>query len=170
MPSYSLFGGAITLEADLALLDASTLRQVPDTQEVLLSHDSDVSIIVEVLQCVDKATDAADMGVAARYHFDSLAHDNDALSSKVESVDAPCAAAAPQTTPKPALLRGTQKVRKFGKATDEHEVVIYLAVYRLPAQNVDLVLSINDPEHTISQAAAWRIAHSLQIRDWQLFP
>jgi len=32
----------------------SDLRQVPDTQEVLLSPDSDITAILEVLECVSE--------------------------------------------------------------------------------------------------------------------
>lgn len=37
----------------MRLMELSDLRQVPDTQEVFLFPDADISIIVEVLQRVD---------------------------------------------------------------------------------------------------------------------
>ena len=62
MPLYPLFGGAITVSLDGDYLDASDMRQVPDNQEVLLSRTTNVSVIVEVLQCVCLlyTSDAAD--------------------------------------------------------------------------------------------------------------
>ena len=58
MPLYPLFGGAITVSLDGDYLDASDMRQVPDNQEVLLSRTTNVSVIVEVLQCAWRRTRA----------------------------------------------------------------------------------------------------------------
>ena len=59
-------------------LDASDMRQVPDNQEVLLSRTTNVSVIVEVLQCVAAHTSVDGMRQGVHDHFDSLAHDNSA--------------------------------------------------------------------------------------------
>lgn len=167
---HRLFGGAITASLDGAFIDASELRQVPDNQEVLLSRDSDVSVIVEVLQCVEPRTDKDGMHDAVRFHFASLAHDNAATDAHVETVDAVACEAPGTATPPPSLLAGTQVVRKFGKASETDTVRIYVALWRLPSKNVDLVLSINDPAPSrIPWDAAHRAAHSLRIADWGLF-
>ena len=141
---------------------------------MLLAGDSDVSVIVEVLQ---QATEGASQGAldrAARFHFDSLAHDNSALEAHVEYVEAPAGekAAAPPATPAPALVRGAQRVRKFGKASEEDSVHIWAAVWRIEAKNVDLVLSVNDPATTgLDQVDAWfrHAAQTLRIEDYGLF-
>lgn len=49
---YDLFGGAITVDLPPGLIDASDLRQVPDTQEVFLSPHSDVSYIFDITESV----------------------------------------------------------------------------------------------------------------------
>ncbi|WFD32919.1 hypothetical protein MSPP1_003972 [Malassezia sp. CBS 17886] len=170
----ALFGGAITLTLPGPFLDASTIRQVPDHQEVLLAHDSDVSAIVEVLQEAAKGVSPADLGAAVRFHFGSIAHDNEALSSEVIWDEPPASsdACAPGATPAPALLYGTQRIRKFGKATEESTVNIFVAVWRLESKKIDLVLSVNDPRAGAPDATAdWfrSAAQSLQIRDWGLF-
>lgn len=173
-PIRELFGGAITMALQGDFMDASDLRQVPDNQEVLLSGDSSVSLILEVLQQVADGTDPEAMDKAARFHFDSLAHDNSALEAHVEYVEAPAGekAAAPPATPAPALVRGTQRVRKFGKASEEDSVHIWAAVWRIEAKNVDLVLSVNDPATTgLDQVDAWfrHAAQTLRIEDYGLF-
>lgn len=171
MTVYPLFGGAISLTLEGNYLDASLMRQVPDNQEVLLSHDSDVSVILEVLQCVAPGTDKAAMEQGVRYHFDSLAHDNSAVSSELDAVDAPESGSAPAgTTPAPATAHGRQTVPKFGKHENEQAVTIYVALWRLPAKNVDLVLSLNDPTGRFTAAPFRAAAASLQIHDWGLFP
>jgi hypothetical protein len=73
MSIRNLFGGAITAELPTGCIDASyvsivstpshsahffgtsDLRQVPDTQEVFLYPDSEISIIIEVLERVEPA-------------------------------------------------------------------------------------------------------------------
>ncbi|KAI0049663.1 Mog1p/PsbP-like protein [Auriscalpium vulgare] len=139
-----LFGGAIVALLPSKLIDASDIRQVPDTQEVLLFPDSDISIILEILQRVDHP-DHAD---AARFHFESLAHDNDALSSTVHQVNI-----VPNdrgdNTPSPVVLYGTQIVPKFNRATGD-DVRILLALYRVEDKGIDLVLTMNVPMQNAS--------------------
>lgn len=116
-----------------------------------------------------------------RFHFSSLAHDNSASQSYVESVQVSSDTAdGEETTPNPALLSGTQVVKKFGKDTEPDDTVrIFVALWRLPSKNVDLVLSVNDPvlaqtngasNHTLDAKAMFQAAaESLQIHDWTLF-
>lgn len=171
---HPLFGGAVSLWLPKQFMDASDFRQVPDNQEVLLAGDSDVSVIVEVLQQATEGSSQGALDRAARFHFDSLAHDNSALEAHVEYVEAPAGekAAAPPATPAPALVCGTQRVRKFGKASEEDSVHIWAAVWRVEAKNVDLVLSVNDPATTgLDQVDAWfrHAAQTLRIEDYGLF-
>ncbi|KAG8900322.1 hypothetical protein FRB99_006110 [Tulasnella sp. 403] len=141
---YELFGGAIrcTLPADL--IDASDFRQVPDTQEVLLSKDSNISFIIEILQRVDPG-DAVE---AAKFHFDALAHDNSATSCTVDEVFAPQAVSGPSPPFQPmrASIIGTQTVPKFNKGAQHADrVKILLTVWRVDTKNMDVVLSVNVP-------------------------
>ena len=87
--------------------------------------------------------------VCYRFHFDSLAHDNDAQFSEVLSVDAPNDNTQPKlnSTPPPILLNGLQRIAKFNHEQSD-EVHILLAVYRIASKNVDLVLSANIPVTT----------------------
>ncbi|KAI0736883.1 Mog1p/PsbP-like protein [Fomitopsis betulina] len=171
-----LFGGAITVTLPTSLIDASELRQVPDTQEVFLYPDSIISIIVEILQCV-KPTEAANI---VKFHFDSLAHDNDAIEKSVLEISQPTGEGSGNPPSLPITLRGTQLVRKFNQTIPD-ELQILLAVYRLQEQNVDLVFSMNVPMKTSDGAtttaddfAAARetfstAVESLRIVDYGLF-
>ena len=171
MTTYDLFGGAMTLVAPPGLVDAALVRQVPDTQEVLLSRDSDVSLIVEVLQQVGEGTSQEALEHAVRFHFDSLAHDNDARAAEVawvEVVGSGSDAAAAAT--RPALLGGTQRVCKFGKDELEDTVFIWVAVWRVPSKRIDVVLSVNSPHTPGAAEALFRgAATSLRIVDYGLF-
>jgi len=169
-----LFGGAITVTLPTALLDASDLRQIPDTQEVFLSPNSGVSIIFEVLERVP-ATDPLE---AVKYHFDSLAHDNSAKSQVI--LHAAETTQHQGDTPAPVILRGTQSVSKFN-AAEPDEVQILLALYRVESKNVDFVMTMNVPTKTLDGDAVTpaglteatqvfeTAAPSLKIIDYGLF-
>ncbi|TCD66454.1 hypothetical protein EIP91_001334 [Steccherinum ochraceum] len=184
MAQKEFFGGAIT--ATLRLPDSgslsilhdrraiqSDLRQVPDTQEVFLYPDSSKSLILEVLERVE-AVGAED---AARFHFDSIAHDNNAEQKEILGIRI-----VPNdrgdNTPSPILLDGTQMVKKFN-ATVADQVRIFLALYRVEDKNVDLLLAMNVPissidggsvqDVTASQKEFETAALSLQIVDFDLF-
>ncbi|KAJ9479670.1 Nuclear import protein MOG1 [Pseudozyma hubeiensis] len=172
----ALFGGAISVDLPSGFIDASDFRQVPDNQEVFVRDDSDISLIVEVLQLATDEGADENLDKAVRFHFSSLAHDNSASSSTVDDTEIPSSQTQPPATPPPALLTGTQLVRKFGKASEpEEQVTIRVALWRLPSKHIDLVLSLNDPSKHDSpspsqaQAAFQLAASSLQIRDWDLF-
>ena len=135
------------------------LRQVPDNQEVFLYPDSSISMIVEVLERVPQNEDdgAARFDgpsislmicpiMISRFHFDSLAHDNSALSSSVESVTKTWNERGDKT-PSPTVLKGTQLVRKFNSTVPD-KIYILLALFRVESKNADLVLSMNIPPHT----------------------
>ncbi|KIY65041.1 Mog1p/PsbP-like protein [Cylindrobasidium torrendii FP15055 ss-10] len=142
MSIHELFGGAITAIAPVNLIDASEIRQVPDTQEVLLYPDSDASIIVEVLERVQPS----DYREAVKFHFDSLAHDNSATDSSVVSVDIVLNDRG-DGTPAIISLSGTQKIQKFNREAVD-DVQILMALYRVEQKNVDLVVTFNVPTQT----------------------
>lgn len=150
---------------------------MPDNQEVFVRDDSDISLIVEVLQLANDEGAGENLENAVRFHFSSLAHDNAASSSTVLETDIPSSQIEPPATPSPARLTGTQMIRKFGKASEpEEQVTIRVALWRLPSKQIDLVLSVNEssksqdhPQSSSAQAAFQLAASSLQIRDWNLF-
>ncbi|EPQ58446.1 Mog1p/PsbP-like protein [Gloeophyllum trabeum ATCC 11539] len=170
-----LFGGAITVTLPSSVIDASDLREVPDTQEVFLYPDSSVSIIVDVLQRVE----AENFADAARLHFASLAHDNDAESSTVHDVGI-IPNDRGDNTPSPVVLYGTQSVKKFNQTVPD-EVRILLALYRVKDKNVDLLLTCNVPVRAVDQGAVGeegftaakgdfdRAVQTLRIVDFGLF-
>jgi len=186
-----LFGGAITADYPEGYIDASyvihrspvtltsarpsLIRQVPDTQEVYLSSDSNDSIVLETLSRVS-VDDSSD---AAKFHFDSIAHDNEALSSSVEDVHIiPNDRGDGDETPSVIILRGQQAVQKFN-STSVDDVRIFLALYRVEEKGVDLVLTLNFPmdvggtrteeRYLEAQRDFYSIATSLRIVDSGLF-
>ncbi|KAG5354167.1 hypothetical protein C0989_003680 [Termitomyces sp. Mn162] len=172
---YDLFGGAIRAQTPSNLRDAAEIRQVPDNQEVLLYPDSGVSIIVEILEKVEPSG----FDDAVRFHFDSLAHDNLAVSAVVDAVNV-----IPNDrgdgTPSAIVLYGTQQVPKFNHAEPD-TIHIFMALYRITSKAVDLVVSFNLPTKTgdgneVSREYAdavreqfKKFVRSLKIVDYRLF-
>jgi hypothetical protein len=66
-----LYGGAITLDLPSNFADASQIRQIPDHQEVYLDSNGYSSIVVEILEYVEKSNDEE----ALQYHFGDLVED-----------------------------------------------------------------------------------------------
>lgn len=84
------------------------------------------------------------------FHFDAIAHDNDAKEKHVLTVDVPPPVAkgedkkSKDETPPPILLHGSQKVAKFNREVAD-EIQILLALYRIESKSIDLVFSANVP-------------------------
>jgi len=143
-----LFGGAITADTVPDLIDAANLRQVPDTQEVFMYPDSNISIIVEILQRVE----CSHFNDAIRFHFDSLAHDNSARSAEVESVSV-IPNDRGDDTPSAIVLKGVQLVPKFNHTTPD-KVQILMALFRIESKHIDLAVTFNIPVECVDGGAA----------------
>ena len=116
-----------------------------------------------------------------RFHFSSLAHDNEAQTSSVLSIVVPDDVTSSTTqTPSPILLDGSQRVAKFNRQIPD-DVRILLAVYRFANKGVDVVLSANLPvakesggglgevEFNLARDAFMAAARSLKVVDLGLF-
>ena len=140
-----LFGGAITCVLPDSFEDVSSIRQVPDHQEVFVDKNSDMSFILEILQSDDNLKDSE----AAAFHFNDLATCNEAKDVQVHSSDVMTA-----NEVLPAMdgqfsvcaLTGSQKVKKFrSEDASLDRVHIFLVVVRLPAVTTDVLITINIP-------------------------
>ena len=115
-----------------------------------------------------------------RYHFEAIAHDNDAVSFSVDDVNE-IPIRHNVEIPFIMILHGRQGARKFNR-TSVDEVRISLALYRLERKGVDLVLSLNFPmktedavvrteeQYDTAKETFRSIATSLHIVDFGLFP
>ncbi|KAJ9108144.1 hypothetical protein QFC19_002612 [Naganishia cerealis] len=159
-----LFGGAIEIDIPSSFMDVSDFRQVPDTQEVYVCHDDETSLVMEILDVVTEGEAKSDLFEAAN----ALAHDNAALSSKIETA-APTTPTPAQVlpalsqgnsltslpTPQPVILMGTQSVQKFNSnpPPPPDDVIIFLALWRVllpnstnergPGRKADVLCTVN---------------------------
>lgn len=114
-----------------------------------------------------------------RFHFDALAHDNEAVSSSVQDLHTILNDRGDKT-PSVTILRGQQGVQKFN-STSVDDVRIFMALYRVEEKGVDLVLTLNFPmsvgasntrteeQYMKAQSAFHSISTSLRIVNFKLF-
>lgn len=159
MSKTQLYGGAITVDLPLEdLMDASQIRQIPDTQEVYVAKNGAVSIIFDLLESI--AADDASQRVLC--HLQEI--------NSINGVEQ-------QTGVIPKLISGPygdygivhvkEKVLKFGK--DLHDINIYIGVIHLQQSKTDIVVTLNveDNEADISEFEG--MVQSLKVEDWGLF-
>ena len=76
-----LFGGAIQCAMPKSFEDVSIVRQVPDHQEVYVHKNTEMSLIIELLQYEDSISDDK----AGLHYFEDLSQCNQALETRIES-------------------------------------------------------------------------------------
>lgn len=157
----ALFGGALELALPRRMLDASLVRDVPDTQEVFVSRqDVNLSLIVDLAELVTPedyldslltptttTTREQAIRLALETHVDALAHDNDALSCAISSLSIAPLPSSSSALDGPHLISATQRIAKFNnnKSAAHDKVAIDLALWRLASHSADIVLSVNRP-------------------------
>jgi hypothetical protein len=95
-----LFDGALTTELPLSFIDISTVRQVPDSQEVYAESDGTVTWIIEILEPSTENGEYAQLPKYLlskwissilisfrRYHLEQLAIDNEATVNRILSAE-----------------------------------------------------------------------------------
>ncbi|CAM9688616.1 unnamed protein product [Choristocarpus tenellus] len=139
-----LFGGAMECLLPTSFLDVSNIRQVPDNQEVFVSRDGDISLMVELLSLEPDLTE----GQSASFFFDDLAKVNEAVSSHRDFCGDLTESIMPKlkSFPKSALV-GRQTITKHRSDGSPHDVLIYLVNVRLLKAETDLLISVNTPCH-----------------------
>ena len=123
--------------------------------------------------------------IPLRFHFESIAHDNDARAAEVFNIrelDSQGDGSSVSQTPSPILLDGSQKVAKFNRTVPD-DVRVFVALFRVESKKIDIVLTVNVPiptesggkaidgSNTVDQYAEAFLsaASSLKIVDYGLF-
>ncbi|SMN20665.1 similar to Saccharomyces cerevisiae YJR074W MOG1 Conserved nuclear protein that interacts with GTP-Gsp1p [Maudiozyma saulgeensis] len=141
-----LYGGAITTVIPGGFLDASLVREIPDTQEVFVNsrkpgEDKDFndglafneSIIVDLLQRVDAASDKDALDLHIK-EIASLNQSDELRIAKYESLT---------DTIQSCIC--VEDAYKWGKLTEKETVAVCTALIRLGNIETDVVLTINVP-------------------------
>ncbi|KAK4889530.1 hypothetical protein LTR27_011705 [Elasticomyces elasticus] len=181
----SLYGGAITCLLPSNFADVSGLRQVPDHQEVYLDKDGYTSIVVDILERVEKENDQE----ALKYHLKDLVQEDEGEVTTWDISEVKMGKLQ-DTIPAYTLLATTPPgARQRGRAHEPDFVGVLLLLIRLVEQKTDVLVAVNVPHipgHYIAGQVDLRrrmtgdllrvggeirekIVESLEIRDWELF-
>lgn len=141
-----LYGGAITTVIPEGFLDASLVREVPDTQEVFVNSRKpeekgkfndglglNESVIVDLLQQVGAKDDRA----ALEVHIEEIATLNQADSLHVSKFET----LAPHTH----VCVCIEDALKWGKRSEKETVVVCTGLIRMGDVETDVVCSVNVP-------------------------
>jgi Ran-interacting Mog1 protein len=171
-----LFGGAIRAVVPAEFTDVSSLRQVPDNQEVFAHADTDRSLLFELLQ--SEQDEANESSCPAHFHWDVLARDSAAKDSSITHEEQiPLHRLAPalaQGDPNvhASIVYGTHHVSKFRDSDERANVVLVsVACIRLPRAVTDVLIVFNDPIHIHSESASARqgaIVDRPEVEDWTI--
>eukprot|EP00055_Hartaetosiga_balthica_P003604 m.8412 g.8412 ORF g.8412 m.8412 type:complete len:192 (-) comp3113_c0_seq1:254-829(-) len=144
MTQRSIFGGAMSIVLPSRFMDISQFRPVPDNQEVFADADTDQSFIIELLETPSR--DEAPDELASVFHFNSIAHDNDATSTEMESENPVMESLGDENDIQKTISWGLQEVGKYrdSRAKANH-VRVFVACFRLLRCNTDVIISFNSP-------------------------
>ncbi|KAK3173614.1 hypothetical protein OEA41_006946 [Lepraria neglecta] len=192
-----LFGGAITANLPSDFADVSTIRQVPDNQEVYLEANGFTSLTIDLTERVTQfSTDKE----ALEYHLADIIAEGDTkqIVSVFENVQL---SKFPPNTPVLSLIATTRPPPPGpGAARRPHAPTntdIHLTLIRLVEQSTDIVITLNVPhipseteaedpaagdgdavrkqlnertERAVLMKETWEmVVGSVEIRDWSLF-
>lgn len=151
-----LYGGAIRVAVPPDWADVSTIRQVPDNQEVFVANDDlGQSLIFDIVE----RANVPDEHIAA-YYMQDLAEQNESAETRVFGagpVHAPgllqsaqrCPAPAGEPQPPPTCYGVTchQVIGKFRKTAAEapEGVDIAMLIMRIPQVEADILVTLNTP-------------------------
>ncbi|ATZ47310.1 Bcmog1 [Botrytis cinerea B05.10] len=193
MTTYSstpLFGGALIVDLPSTFADVSTIRQVPDHQEVYLDKDGFTSIIFDITERVGTAgSSPATDGAAMTTHLEDIV-DSDLDTVKVWSITDTKFSKLPENTPAYTLIATqTPPHDPNSRASAPDFTAIVLNLIRLERESTDILVTINVPhikgeysaddvdlqlgkqgkliENAVEHAA--KIWETFKIKDWGLF-
>ncbi|KAL2505822.1 Mog1/PsbP/DUF1795-like photosystem II reaction center PsbP family protein [Abeliophyllum distichum] len=141
----ALFGGAITSTFPLHFQDVSTIRQVPDHQEVFVDPTRDESLIFELL---DLKADVPDQG-SASWFLQDLANEQDAEGTMVLEQSRVFQADGLQYRNTPAVVTtatGQMGISKGRQGREAQNIVkVYLGNLRLKEVGTDVLITAYEP-------------------------
>lgn len=163
--TQDLYGGAMSTIIPSYFVDASTFRQVPDTQEVFVStKDINDSIIIDLLESVPEK----DLSDILEAHMEEITRLNDGAGTIIDEVETlNCELGSS------GIMLFKQAVKKFGKSNEQENVYMFMAVIRLSKVKTDVVICYNTISKDYDNGSRWSIVEEMvkqmKIRNWELF-
>ncbi|KAL2494812.1 Mog1/PsbP/DUF1795-like photosystem II reaction center PsbP family protein [Forsythia ovata] len=141
----ALFGGSITSTFPIRFQDVSTIRQVPDHQEVFVDPARDESLIFEL---IDLKANVPDEG-SASWFLQDLANEQDAEGTMVLEQSGVFQADGLQYRNTPAVVTtatGQMGISKGRQGREAQNIVkVYLANLRLKEVGTDVLITAYEP-------------------------
>ncbi|KAH7138274.1 hypothetical protein B0J11DRAFT_514006 [Dendryphion nanum] len=179
--STPLYGGAIQADLPTNFHDASTIRQIPDHQEVYIDSNGYSSIVIDILEYVTKDTDEE----ALQYHFADLIDGTGDKTNVLEQSRADMGRTPNHPVYTLSFLQTPQSLNPRRK--EPEFVAIHLLLLRLREKGTDIVITINIPHYAgeyekagetdggvtplmrEGEKVAKRVLDSFEVREWGLF-
>ncbi|KXJ90637.1 ran-interacting Mog1 protein [Microdochium bolleyi] len=190
--STPLYGGALICELPTHFADVSTIRQVPDNQEVYIDKDGFTSIVFDITERVGGPGSTPEIdGEALTTHLEDVVGD-ESDRTKVWNSATTHFSRVDETIPAYTLI-ATQAPRPGGaggaSASSPDFTAIILTLLRLEREKTDILITINVPHikgeydedevdlelgkqgKLIGDAVdyAAKIWESFKVKDWTLF-
>lgn len=148
--NVQLYGGAITTVIPQGFLDASMLREVPDTQEVYVNSRSETenftdglgsneSVIVDLLQRVEEEDDKR----ALDFHLKEIADLNGSTEWELLKYDNKFDQLATPAVAQTCIVLET--AYKWGKVSEKEIVISCIGLLRLKDVETDVLITVNIP-------------------------
>ncbi|KAL2139678.1 hypothetical protein VTI28DRAFT_4848 [Corynascus sepedonium] len=189
-----LYGGALECELPDNFADVSTIRQVPDNQEVYIDKDGFTSIIFDITQRVDAPGSGLERdGKALTIHLEDLVGD-DADSVKVWNTTETQFTHLGDETPAYTLIatqtpQAPSNPDESRRASAPDFTALILTLLRFEKEQSDVLITINVPHikgeydedevdlalgkqgELIGDAVEYaaRIWSTFKVKDWRLF-
>ncbi|KAK3060593.1 hypothetical protein LTS18_008203 [Coniosporium uncinatum] len=182
-----LFGGAIAVDLPSNFADVSTIRQVPDNQEVYLDTNGFTSVMFDILERVaepDAATDEA----ALKFHFEDITSGSSETTrfwtssvvflSKMPNTPAFSLFATQEATQQQDSRKPTPDftgIMLLLVRLEQHEtdIVIMVNVPHTPGeyqkQDIDLSALKLGPLLEAGQNIRQKVMETFEVKDWSLF-
>lgn len=187
--STPLFGGALVCDLPSEFADISSIREVPDHQEVFLSKTGYTNIIIEINQRVS-AEEALTDEEALKFHYHDLVTSTEASEADETKFWSSGQAVLSKLPDVPCYtMFTTQHNTRKTKKNPEDFTGVLLVLIRLEEQETDVVISVNVPhmpgeykEEEIDLPGQkvgrlleeggvirQRVLESFEVKDWSLF-
>lgn len=177
--AQSLYGGHFSIElinGSENYVDASTVREVPDNQEVFVGKNDDASVIIDILEEVD----AEDLEAAMTEHLDDVL--SDLATAVIEKDDTVVRKDSIKngmiisklTIEKAGSLaaNSAQETELFKESEPLKQIHMYIGLVRLKEHETDILVTYNPPQRSHDEnvlEAFERMLQSLALKDPSIF-
>ena len=137
-----LYGGAARCEVPSDWIDASTLRDVPNNQEVFVDESGSTSVIIEILEFQAAVNDVE----AGRFFFNDMAHADGAVSIQINEPGYKLGEADfLGTRAVTCSVQGIQVKGKSGPSAMAAPVAVHMTVIRSKTFEADVLVTTHAP-------------------------